>query len=87
MQLMPQTAAALGVDPFVPAQAIDGAARLLAADLRRFGSLPAALAAYNAGAGAVAEAGGLPPYRQTTAYVQQVLDRAGLSATTPRSTA
>jgi soluble lytic murein transglycosylase-like protein len=72
MQLMPSTAAGLGVDPFDPRQAADGAARLLARDLRDFGSLPLALAAYNAGAGAVRQYGGIPPYAETQAYVGKV---------------
>jgi len=72
MQLMPGTAQGLGVDPFNPAQAIDGAARLLSRDLRDFGSLPLALAAYNAGAGAVRQYGGIPPYAETQAYVPKV---------------
>lgn len=75
MQLMPATAASLGVDPYVPAQAIDGAARLLAAELARFRSLPLAIAAYNAGSGAVARYGGIPPYPQTENYVRKVLSR------------
>jgi hypothetical protein len=74
MQLMPSVAASLGVDPFDPAQAISGAARILASDLQRFGgSLPLALASYNAGPGAVAAYGGIPPYRQTQDYVAKVL--------------
>jgi len=73
MQLMPGTAASLGVDPFDPAQAVDGGARLLAQDLQQFGSVPLALAAYNAGAGAVQQAGGIPDYPETQAYVQNVL--------------
>jgi cell wall-associated NlpC family hydrolase len=72
MQLMPQTAAGLGVDPFDPAQAVDGAARLLARDLRTFGSTPLALAAYNAGPGAVRRYGGIPPYAETQSYVGKV---------------
>jgi cell wall-associated NlpC family hydrolase len=61
MQLMPGTAQSLGVtDPFDPAQSVDGAARLLRALLDQFGSVPLALAAYNAGAGAVRRAGGVP---------------------------
>jgi cell wall-associated NlpC family hydrolase len=72
MQLMPGTAAGLGVDPMDPAQAIDGAARLLSRNLRSFGSLPLALAAYNAGAGAVRHYGGIPPYPETQAYVTKV---------------
>ncbi|HET7486340.1 MAG TPA: NlpC/P60 family protein [Acidimicrobiales bacterium] len=75
MQLMPATARALGVDPLDPPQAIDGAARLLAGQLQRFGSLDLALAAYNAGGPAVARAGGIPPYPETRAYVARVLSR------------
>jgi hypothetical protein len=72
MQLMPATAAGLGVDALDPAQAVDGAARLLASNLKQFGSLPLALAAYNAGAGAVRRYGGIPPYAETRAYVPKV---------------
>jgi hypothetical protein len=73
MQLMPGTARGLGVDPFNPAQAIDGAARLLKRNLDEFGSLPLALAAYNAGGGAVHRYGGIPPYPETQAYVRNIL--------------
>jgi peptidoglycan DL-endopeptidase CwlO len=72
MQIMPGTAAGLGVDPMNPTQAIDGAARLLSQNLRSFGSLPLALAAYNAGGGAVHKYGGIPPYPETQAYVTKV---------------
>jgi soluble lytic murein transglycosylase-like protein len=73
-QLMPGTAAALGVDPADPAQAIDGGAKYLRQQLDRFGGdASKALAAYNAGPGAVAQYGGVPPYAETQAYVQKVL--------------
>lgn len=76
MQLMPATAAGLGVtDSFDPVQAVDGAARLLAGHLDRFGSVDLALAAYNAGPGAVARFGGIPPYEETQRYVPKVLQR------------
>jgi cell wall-associated NlpC family hydrolase/soluble lytic murein transglycosylase-like protein len=76
MQLMPGTAAGLGVaDPFNPQQAIDGAGKLLARNLDAFGgSLTSALAAYNAGAGAVRKYGGVPPYPATQAYVRSITD-------------
>lgn len=72
MQLMPATARGLGVDALDPAQAVDGAARMLSANLERFGSLDLALAAYNAGGGAVSRYGGIPPFAQTQAYVPKV---------------
>ena len=80
MQLMPSTARGLGVDPRDPAQAVDGAARLLSSHLRRFGSTSLALAAYNAGPGAVERYAGVPPYRETQQYVQRVLGYAGVAA-------
>ncbi|GIL36751.1 transglycosylase SLT domain-containing protein [Phycicoccus sp. DTK01] len=79
MQLMPATARGLGVDPFDPAQAVDGAARMLKRDLSRFGRLDFAVAAYNAGAGAVQRYGGIPPYAETQQYVRRVLGTLGVS--------
>jgi hypothetical protein len=77
-QFMPGTARGLGLsDPFDPAAAIPAAARLLAGDVRSFGSIPLALAAYNAGPGAVARYGGIPPYPETQAYVARILALAG----------
>ncbi|MCU7727120.1 transglycosylase SLT domain-containing protein [Actinoplanes sp. KI2] len=73
MQLMPSTAKGLGVDnAFDPEQAIFGGAKLLAGNLREFKSLPLALAAYNAGGGAVKKYGGIPPFAETQAYVPKV---------------
>ena len=72
MQLMPSTARGLGVDPWNPAQAVQGAAQLLSGYLARFGSVPLALAAYNAGPGAVEQYGGVPPYTETQNYVTKI---------------
>ncbi|SNY05123.1 transglycosylase SLT domain-containing protein [Paractinoplanes atraurantiacus] len=73
MQIMPSTAKGLGVkNAFDPEQAINGAAKLLARNLREFKSLPLALAAYNAGGGAVHKYGGIPPFSETQAYVPKV---------------
>ena len=74
MQLMPATAQGLGVaNSFDPAQAVDGAARLLRDLKAEFGRVDLALAAYNAGPGAVHRYGGIPPYPETQNYVRSVL--------------
>lgn len=73
MQFMPATAAGLGIDPWKPEQAVDGAARLLKSHLARFGSTELALAAYNAGPGAVTKHGGIPPYKETQNYVRKIM--------------
>ena len=80
-QFMPATARGLGLgDPFDPAEAIPAAARLLAGHLRAFGSVPLALAAYNAGPAAVERYGGVPPFRETQAYVARIMALAGGAA-------
>jgi len=72
-QLMPATAAKLGVDPRDPAQNLEGGARYLRMMYDRFGSWRLALAAYNAGPEAVQKHGGVPPYQETKNYVSVIL--------------
>ncbi|MES1202250.1 MAG: lytic transglycosylase domain-containing protein [Pseudomonadota bacterium] len=74
MQLMPETASRLGVDPARADQNIHGGAAYLRAMLEEFhGDLVLALAAYNAGPAAVHRYGGVPPYPETRAFVDSVL--------------
>ena len=73
-QFMPATAAAYGLDdPFDPDEAIDAQAHLMHDLLRQFGSVPLALAAYNAGPAPVEACGCVPPYPETQAYVAKIL--------------
>jgi len=80
MQLMPETAASLGVgDPFDPRENIEGGVRHLRALMDQFdNNLPLVLAAYNAGRQAVIAHRGIPPYRQTRQYVSRILRRLDL---------
>ena len=72
-QLMPATARKLRVNPDDPAQNLEGGARYLRQQYDRFRSWRLALAAYNAGPGAVEKYGGVPPYRETKGYVKAIL--------------
>lgn len=72
-QLMPETARYLGVtDPFNASQNLDGAAKYLREQLNTFGSIDKALAAYNAGPGAVSKYNGIPPFKETQNYVKAI---------------
>jgi hypothetical protein len=77
-QFMPGTAEAMGLlDPFDPGAAINAQAHLMRDLLGRFGSVPLALAAYNAGPGSVAACGCIPPFSETRAYVTKILGLLG----------
>lgn len=89
-QLMPATAADLGVDPADPDANLDGTIRYLATLLARYGRLPPqarfehVIAAYNAGPGAVDRYGGIPPYPETRQYVNRVIELWRRLAVAPR---
>lgn len=73
-QLMPETAKTLGVgNPFDPQQSLNGGAKYLRQMLDKFGNIESALAAYNAGPGAVLKYGGIPPYTETQNYVRKIM--------------
>lgn len=77
-QLMPGTARDLGVEnPFDPMENLRGGARYLADMMQQFGDLRLALAAYNAGPGAVQKHGGIPPYKETQNYVRSIMSAYG----------
>lgn len=82
-QLMPATARDLGVNRFDPRQNLSGGARYLRMQFETFGSWPLALAAYNAGPGAVEKYGGIPPYRETQNYVRRILANVSKSLQVP----
>lgn len=86
MQLMPKTAATLGVDdPFDPKANIEAGVKHLRAMMDRFdNNIPLALAAYNAGEVAVIKHHGIPPYRETRAYVKRILKRLDRSTAAAR---
>ena len=71
-QLMPGTASDMGVNRYDPMDNLRGGARYITTQLNRFGNIPHALAAYNAGPGRVIEYGGVPPFTETQGYVRNI---------------
>lgn len=86
-QFMPDTAKGRNVNPWDPSSAINGAAKYLADGMKKFGKIDLALAAYNAGSGAVMKYGGIPPYKETQNYVKNILGMAGQPHETANQTA
>jgi soluble lytic murein transglycosylase-like protein len=79
MQLMPSTAREYNVrNPFEPKANIEAGIKRLKSLIDQFGVVETALAAYNAGEGAVKKFNGIPPYRETRDYVYRILSLAGL---------
>lgn len=74
MQLMPRTAAGMGIDPSIPDQNLTGGIRYLKEMAGRFMDLDKTLAAYNAGPGTVEKYDGIPPYRETQNYIKKIRD-------------
>jgi soluble lytic murein transglycosylase-like protein len=86
-QFMPGTAQGIGLeDPFDPTQAIDAQAHLMRDLLRRFGTVPLALAAYNAGPAPVQACACIPPFPETRGYVARILGLLGGAGATPPGT-
>ncbi len=86
-QLMPETAALLGVDAGEPMANLHGAARYLTAQLAEFGRVDLALAAYNAGPERVTQFHGIPPFRETRDYVAKITAAAALASGAPAAAA
>jgi len=82
-QFMPGTAASVGVDPMDPDAALAASARLMASYYKKYGNSASALAAYNAGEGAVQQYGGPPPYAETQQYIRSIQGATPQTSATP----
>ncbi len=74
MQIMDSNSTYYGIDPFNPNENINTGVKMLSKLIRKYDSLPLALAAYNAGEGNVAKYGGIPPFKETQSYVKKVIN-------------